>query len=302
MSAATATRPGRPRARQILAALPWIGPVLVLVVGVVFFPAGYMIWTSTREVSRFGVDRGPAGLENYTSLLAFEPLPRVFLNTVIWVVGVVTVTLLVSLALAQFLSKAFPGRRFVRIAVIVPWAASVVMTSTVFLYALDPFYGIANKFLVDLGLLDEPYGFTRNVVSAFIVAMAVAIFVSLPFTTYTLIAGLQGIPGEVHEAAQLDGASPWHRYRHMTLPLLRPAIAVATIINIINVFNSLPILEVITGALPGYAVDTTTTLIFKFIRGQGQIHTASALSVLNFVIVLAVIGAYIKIVKPMRDA
>ncbi len=291
----------RRRGREVLTALPWLGPVLLLIVGVVFFPAGYMIWTSTREMSRFGVDRGPVGLENYSNLLAFEPLPRVFLNTVIWVVGVVAVTLLVSLALAQFLSKAFPGRRFVRIAVIVPWAASVVMTSTVFLYALDPFYGIGNKLLVDLGILDEPYGFTRNPVSAFAVAMAVAVFVSLPFTTYTLIAGLQAVPMEVHEAAQIDGATPWQRYRHMTLPLLRPAVAVATIINIINVFNSLPILEVITGALPGYAADTTTTLIFKFIRGQGQIHTASALSVLNFVIVLAVIGAYIKIVKPMRD-
>jgi multiple sugar transport system permease protein len=291
----------RGRGRETLRALPWIGPVLVLIVGVVFFPAGYMIWTSTRELSRFGVDRGFVGLENFADLLAFDPLPRVFLNTVIWVVGVVGVTVLVSLGLAQFLSKAFPGRTVVRIAVIIPWAASVVMTSTVFLYALDPFYGIANKFLVDVGILDQSYGFTRNHVSAFVVAMVVAIFVSLPFTTYTLLSGLQTIPAELVEAAQLDGASRWHTYRHIVLPLLRPAIAVATIINIINVFNSLPILEVITGALPGYSAETTTTLIFELIRGQGEIHTASALSVLNFVIVLVVIGAYLRIVKPMRD-
>lgn len=304
-STATATRPvanrGNRSARKFLKSLPWIGPVLVLIGGVVFFPAGYMAWSSTREMSRFGVDRGSVGLDNYENLLNFAPLLRVFLNTVVWVVGVVGITVIISLGLAQFLSKAFPGRRLVRISVIVPWAASLVMTSTVFVYALDPFYGIANKFLVGIGLLDAPYGFTRNTISAFAVAMMVAIFVSLPFTTYTVMAGLQTIPAEVVEAAQLDGASPWHTYRHVILPLLRPAIAVATIINLINVFNNLPILEVVTGALPGYEVDTTTTLIFKFIRGQGEIHTASALSVLNFIFVLIVIAVYIKIVKPMRD-
>lgn len=291
----------RRRGREVLRALPWISPVLVLVAGVVFFPAGYMVWTSTRELSRFGIDRGPVGLANYQRLLEFEPLGRILLNTVIWVVGVVLITVLISLALSQFLSKAFPGRRLVRLAVIVPWAASVVMTSSVFVYALNPFYGIANKFLVDIGLLDSGYGFTRNTISAFVVAMCVAVFVSLPFTTYTLLAGLQTIPADLLESAQIDGAGRWATYRTIVLPLLRPALAIATIINIINVFNSLPILTVVTGSLPGYDVDTTTTMIFKFIRGQGEIHTASALSVLNFVIVALVIGLYLKIVKPMRE-
>lgn len=291
----------RTRGREVLRALPWISPVLILVAGVVFYPAGYMVWTSTRELSRFGIDRGPVGLENYQQLLEFEPLARILLNTVIWVVGVVSVTVLISLALAQFLSKAFPGRQLVRMAVIVPWAASVVMTSSVFVYALDPFYGIANTFLVDIGLLDSGYGFTRNTISAFVVAMSVAVFVSLPFTTYTLLAGLQTIPGDVLEAAQIDGAGRWATYRTIVLPLLRPALAIATIINIINVFNSLPILSVITGSLPGYDVDTTTTMIFKFIRGRGEIHIASALSVFNFVIVALVIGLYLKVVKPMRE-
>ena len=293
-------RPGS-RWREGRAALPWLAPALVLIAAIVFFPAGYMAWTSLRDLSQFGVDRGPAGLDNYARLLDFAPLGRVLLNTAVWVTGVVGVTLLVSLGLAQFLSKAFPGRRVVRLTVIVPWAASVVMTSTVFYYGTDPFYGIINRFLVDVGVLDTGYGFTRNPLSAFLLAMGVAVFVSLPFTTYTLLAGLQTVPADVVEAAQMDGASRWTLYRRITLPLLRPAIAVATIINIINVFNSLPILQVITGSLPGYSADTTTTLIFKFIRADRQVDTASALSVVNFLIVLAVIAIYLRIVKPMRE-
>jgi multiple sugar transport system permease protein len=287
--------------RRALAALPWTSPALLLIGAIVLFPAGYMVWTSTREFSQYGVDRGPAGWENYRRLLDLQSLDRILLNTVVWVVGVVAVTIVISLALAQLLHQAFPGRRLVRLAVIVPWAASVVMTSAIIYYGLDPFYGIFNQFFVDIGILDEPYGFTKKPVAAFLVSIGTAIFVSLPFTTYVFLAGLQTIPEEVLEAAEVDGATPLRRYFSVILPSLRPAIAVATIINIINVFNSLPILQTMTGNIAGYDADTTTTRIFKMLQRNEGIGTASALSVVNFLIVLVVILAYLRIVRPMRE-
>ena len=298
MSVARRARSGR---SEVLAAAPWLTGVLLLIGGVVLFPAGYMVWNSTRDISAFGVDRGGVGTENFERVAALTALPRVLLNTGVWVVGVVVLTVVVSLALAQFLNKAFPGRRLVRLAVIVPWAASVVMTATVFAYGLDPFYGILNKALVDVGILDVPFGFTKQPVPAFLVAMGIAVFVSLPFTTYTLLAGLQAIPGDVLEAARIDGAGPAAAYRLVVLPMLRPAIAVATLINIINVFNSLPILRVITGSIPGYDADTTTTLIFKLIQADQQVDTASALSVVNFGLVLVITLVYVRVARPMRE-
>jgi multiple sugar transport system permease protein len=287
--------------RQLLAALPWTSPTLLLIGVVVLFPAGYMVWTSTRDLSEFGVDRGSAGWDNYANLLDLDSIGRILLNTFVWVFGVVAITIIVSLALAQLLHQAFPGRRLVRLAVIVPWASSVVMTSVVLYYGFDPYYGIINQFLVDIHLLDEPYGFTANPVSAFAVSMGTAVFVSLPFTTYVFLAGLQGIPEEVLEAAEVDGASPIRRYFSVILPSLRAALAVATIINIINVFNSLPILRTMTGSIPGYDADTTTTRIFKLIQADRQVDTASALSVVNFLIVLVVILVYLRVVRPMRE-
>jgi multiple sugar transport system permease protein len=186
-------------------------------------------------------------------------------------------------------------------AIIVPWAASVVMTTTVFVYGLDPFYGIINKFLVDVGILDEPYGFLKNATSGLLSAMAVAVFVSVPFTTFVVLAGLQTIPHDVLEAASIDGAGKVQTYWQVVFPMLRPALAVAAIINIINVFNSLPILRTITGSLPGYDADTTTTLTFKFIQTERQIGTASALSVVNFGLVVVVIAVYVRVVRPMRQ-
>jgi multiple sugar transport system permease protein len=301
-----AVRPAKSRSRRTrrkdrLAALPWLLPALVLIFAIVLFPAGYMVWSSMRDISSVGVDHGPAGFDNYTHLLAFPGLGRVLLNTVTWVFGVVGVTLVISMGLAQFLDKAFPGRRLVRLAVIVPWAASVVMTAIVFYYGLDPFYGIINHFLVDIGLLDGTFGFTRRPLPAFLVSMVVAVFVSLPFTTYTILAGLQMVPNDIVEAARMDGAGATRTYRSVILPILRPAISVAVLINIINVFNSLPILRTITGSIPGHQADTTTTLIFKFIQQYRQVDTASALSVMNFAIVLVVIAIYLVLVKPMRQ-
>jgi multiple sugar transport system permease protein len=291
----------RARRQTTLQALPWLAPSLILIIGVVVFPVGYMIYTSFRDLSRFGKDRGWAGLENYERVFGLDHLPRVMTNTTIWVIGVVALSVGIGLVLAQFLNKRFPGRKILRLVIIVPWAASVVMTSTVFVYGLDPFYGIINRFLVDIGILDAPFGFLKNPLPGFLSAMAVAVFVSVPFTTFVFLAGLQTVPDDILEAAQIDGASRVQTYWRVVFPMLRGALAVATIINVINVFNNLPILKTMTGAIPGYDADTTTSLMFKIIQNDRQIDTASALSVVNFVVVVVVIGIYLRVVRPMRE-
>jgi multiple sugar transport system permease protein len=296
---------GRPRpgggASDLWRAVPWTLPALILIFGVVLFPAGYMIFNSTRHISVAGVDHGSAGLDNFATVLARPELPGILFNTFVWVASVVVLTVVISLALAQFLNKNFPGRQWVRMAILVPWAASVVMTTTVFVYGLDPFYGIINKFLVDIHLLAEPFGFTKEPIPAFASSIAIAVFVSLPFSTYTLLAGLAGIPGDMLEAAKVDGAGAVRTYFGVTLPNLRNAIALASLINIINVFNSLPILKLMTGSIPGYKADTTTTYVFKLLQNEQRIDLSSALSVINFLIVLVVVALYLWIVKPMKE-
>ncbi|WP_405490189.1 carbohydrate ABC transporter permease [Nocardia sp. NBC_00511] len=291
----------RQRSTASLRALPWIGPVLILIAAIVAFPAGYMLWTSTRDLSAYGQDRGPAGFANFRRLFAIDELGSILVHTVVWVLAVVVITLVASAALAQFLNQDFPGRTAVRLAILVPWAASVVMTTTIFEYMLDPDVGIANRFLVDIGVLDRGFGFTKQAGPAFLVAIGVAVFVSIPFTTYTILAGLQSIPGEIDEAGRVDGASSWQRYLYLTLPQLRPAMAVATIINIINSFNSLPILQVLTGSIAGFSADTTTTLTFKLIRQNQQVATAASMSVLNFGLILVIIAIYVKLIRPAGE-
>ncbi|KWZ75293.1 MAG: sugar ABC transporter permease [Winkia neuii] len=285
----------------LLSALPWLAPVLILIGAIVAYPMALMVWNSTRKITRIGRDKGSVGLANYTRVLHDPALGRVLVNTAIWVIVVVALTIVLSLALANFLNKAFPGRRLVRLAVIIPWAASVVMTTTVVYYSLQPKLGIAQQFLKDIGITSRTdLGITSRPIPAFIVAIGVAIFVSLPFTTYTILAGHQAIGADVLEAARVDGASPSRTYFSIILPQLKPAIATATTINIINVFNNIPILQVMTGAIPGNSADTTTTLLFKYIRARGHVDWASALSVLNLVLMIVIIGIYLVLAKPMQ--
>ncbi|MFC8796154.1 carbohydrate ABC transporter permease [Promicromonospora sp. NPDC057138] len=289
--------------KDLLKALPWIGPAVALIATVVLFPVGLMFWNSTRDISQSGVDDGGVGLANFATVVGFQYFWPILGRTVVWVVVVVGCTLIGSLALAALLNKAFPGRRLVRMAVIVPWAASVVMTTLVVHYGLEPYFGIINSFLVDIGLIDTPegYGWTRHAGTAFAWAMVVAVFVSLPFTTYTILAGLQTVPGETVEAARIDGASGVRTYFNVVLPQLRGAISVAVLINIINVFNSLPILRVMTGSIPGYDADTVMTMIFKYMQNQRQIDLASALSVIAFLVVIGIVAIYVRAVRPLEE-
>ena len=288
---------------DLLQALPWIGPALLLIIGVVLFPAGVMFFNSTRDISLSGLDKGSVGLDNFATVFGFAEFWPIFFRTIVWVVVTVGVTVVISLGLAQILNKAFPGRQIVRMAVIVPWAASVIMTTLVFYYSLEPYFGVFNKFLYDIGLSDDAvgYGWTKNPTTAFAWAIAVSIFVSLPFTTYTILAGLQSVPADALEAAKMDGAGPARTYWSIVLPQLRSALAVAVLINIINVFNSLPILKVMTGSIPGYGADTIMTMIFKYIELQKKVDVASALSVVAFLIVIVIVAIYVKTVKPMKE-
>ncbi len=289
-------RPAR-RVRVALALRPllWIGPAIALIAVVVLWPVVVLVHASFQNIASDGFVVGGAGWSNYNSLWHEPALAGVVLRTVIWVVAVVSVTLLISLALAQLFNQRFPFRRAARTALIAPWAASVVMTALIFRWALDPYSGAVNIILHAFGLVklgSNTADWLGNPVWALIWMMIVGIFVSLPFTTYAILAGLQTIPDEVYEASRVDGAGTWRTYLAITLPLLRPAILVATTINVINVFNSFPIIWEMTRGGPGYETSTSTT--FMFILKQSFIGESASLSVVNFLLVIIVVLLFLR--------
>jgi multiple sugar transport system permease protein len=284
-----------PAALRRLAPLLWLSPALALIGVVVLWPVVVMVQSSFQQIGGEGFVVGYNGTTNYHNLFHEPDFVSVLLRTVVWVVVVVAVTVLLSLGLAQLLHQKFPGRRLTRWALIIPWAASVMMTALIFKWALDPNVGVINVILHHIGVIKQ-YGSNQadwlgNPTSALVWMMAVAIFVSLPFTTDAILSGLQGIPGEVYEAAQIDGATSWRSYLGVTLPLLRPAILVATLINVINVFNSFPIIWEMTRGGPGY--ETSTSTIYMIDLKQSDVGQAASMSVFNFLLVIVIVLVYL---------
>jgi multiple sugar transport system permease protein len=261
----------------------------------VLWPVVVMVQSSFQQIGGEGFVAGYNGTTNYTNLFHEPDFVSVLLRTVVWVVVVVAVTVLISLGLAQLFHQKFPGRRVTRWALIIPWAASVMMTALIFKWALDPNVGVINVILHHIGVVKQlgsnQADWLGNPTSALAWMMAVAVFVSLPFTTYALLSGLQGIPGDVYEAASIDGATSWRSYLGVTLPLLRPAILVATLINVINVFNSFPIIWEMTRGGPGY--ETSTSTIYMIDLKVSDVGQAASMSVFNFLLVIVIVLVYL---------
>ncbi|RKS72610.1 multiple sugar transport system permease protein [Motilibacter peucedani] len=280
-----------------LQALLWLGPALALIVGVVIFPAYELVRAAFSRYSITGLRLGGAGGRNFDQVLHHPELGTVLLNTLVWVVSVVALTVLISLALAQFLTKDFAGRRFVRYAIIVPWAASLVITAKTFVLVYDYYYGTLNLVLTKLHVISTPIDFLGSDSWIMPSMVLVGVFVSIPFTAFVFVAGLNAIPHDVYEAARMDGASSWQVYRSVTLPLLRPALLVASVLNIIYVFNSFPIIWTLNDRNPGFGHDTTITFMYKlaFKSAEKDVGMSAAAGVFNVLLILVVVMAYLKV-------
>ena len=260
------------------------------------YPAVELIRASVSRYSITGLYQGFVGLANYARLLEQEALPAVVLNTAVWVVAVVGLAVVISLGLAQLVNARFPGRWLLRLALIVPWAASLIMTSKLFVWIYDYYFGILNHALTGAHLIARPVDWLGEDSTIMPAMIAVGVFVSLPFTTYVLLAGLQAIPDEVYEAARVDGASGWRAYASVTLPLLRPALLVAAVLNVIYVFNSFPIVWTLNDRNPGFSHDTMITYMYKiaFKSALRDVGLAAALGVINVAVILVAVLGYLR--------
>ena len=278
-------------------ALPWLSGTIVLIVGFVLWPTVELFLMSFRTIDISGVIGGWAGWENFRMLISNIDLPGTLKRTIIWLVVVVGMTLAISLPLAQLMNAKFKGQKFLRYSIIIPWAASLVITATSWKWILDPYYGLMNLILQDLHIIKEPIDMLGDPSTSFIWLLIVAVFVSLPFTSYVLLAGLQSISHEVLEAAKVDGAGAWKGYWSIIFPLLRPAFLVAAVINSVYVFNSFPIIWVMTQGGPGYDTDTTTTFAYKVAFRDQDIGQSAALAVGNFLVIFVFIMLFLKLSK-----
>lgn len=281
--------------RKILP-LAMILPSLALAVVIIGYPVVDLAYTSTQEVSRFGKMMGFIGSANYAEVFADPLFYDSLARTGIWTVAVVGFTLLISMPVALILNDDFYGRGLARVIIMLPWAVSLTMTAVVWRWALNGRAGLLNATLMQGGIISEPVEWLATAPVAFTIEIMVGILVSIPFTVTILLGGLSAMDQEVSEAAMMDGASPWKRFVHITLPLMMPFVNIAIVLNVIYVFNSLPIIWVMTEGGPANGTDILVTYLYKLAFGFGQLGKAAAISLIMFGVLLAFTIVYVALV------
>lgn len=272
-------------------------PSLVLAFLIIGYPILDLAWTSTQEVSRFGKLMGFTGWSNFADVFG-DPLFWSSLGrTGIWTFCVVGGTLLLSMPIAMILNDDFFGRGLMRVIVMLPWSISLTMTAVVWRWALNGRAGLLNATLMDAGIIHEPIEWLATAGTAFVVEILVGILVSIPFTTTILLGGLSAMPQDTYEAAMVDGASRWHQFRYITLPLMKPFINIAIVLNVIYVFNSLPIIWVMTEGGPANGTDILVTYLYKLAFRFGQLGKAAAISLVMFGVLLIFTLLYVVLVS-----
>ncbi len=282
------------------APLALIAPSLVLACAVIGYPLYQIILLSISDVSRFGQVRGFIGGGNFSRVMADPVFVDALVRTLLWTAGVVGGTILVSMPVSLVLNRPFIGRGLARTLVMLPWSISLSMAAIVWLWSFDGDHGMVNATLTGFGLMHVPVQWMARAETAFPVEIMVGILVSVPFTVTILLGGLSSIPGDVYEAASIDGATGVQAFRFMTLPLLRGFIGIAVVLNVIYVFNSFPIIWVMTQGGPNNSTHILVTYLYEIAFRLGRPGAAAAVSLVMLAIVFSATMVYVRMQKEDR--
>jgi trehalose transport system permease protein len=230
-------------------------------------------------------------LDNYRDILDRSQFNDAFFNTLGITAFGVTMEMVFGLGIAFMLSRSFHGRGILRSVVLVPMGVPTIVAGAAMLYFVG-FNGYINEVLFDLGIIDVPiYWQQSGVRGMFIIALA-DVWKSLPLVVLILLAGLESIPGDVYEAAGIDGATGWQKFMHHTIPLLMPSITMALILRAIDAFRIFDIAMV----LAGQAIPVMSSFVY-FDYSAGNTNTASAAAVILLLMIVVFVIAYIFLVE-----
>jgi multiple sugar transport system permease protein len=262
----------------------FLAPALLVIAVVALYPLGYTLWLSfQRKIIKLPwLGTGWIGLENYRELLFDRRFWQAFFNTWMFTLISVGLELVFGLLAALAIHRARLLTGLTRAALLLPWAIPAVVAAVMWLFLVNPAFGLIPEVLRNLGFSDNSVVFLAHPVSAWAVVIATDVWKNTPFMTLMLLAGLQVIPEDLYEAAALDGASGWQAFRRITLPLLKPALLVALIFRTSQAFMVFGHIYTLTGGGPGNATESLAFLAYQALLNDMRFGYGSAVCILIF--------------------
>ncbi|MDT0306261.1 sugar ABC transporter permease [Streptomyces sp. DSM 44917] len=278
-------------------------PVAAVTAAIVGWPLVRGVWLSLTDADesnverRIGVNTLPAtyefvGLDNYTAILRDSDFWDRLGWTVLWTASCVAVTFSLGLGLAVLLNRAFRGRTLYRMALILPWAIPAFVSVFAWRMIFNERNGILNAVLRGQGI--EGVSWLDDPVWAKVSVVAVNVWLGVPFMLIAMLGALQSIPAEQYEAAEMDGAGAWQRFRHITLPGVRPVAMTVVLLSTIWTFNMFPVIFLLTRGGPAGSTDILVTEAFRlaFVSSPRDFAGSAAWGVLILLLLVLFAIAY----------
>src|SRR6478735_3648249 len=251
------------------------------------FALSFMEWTS------FSAPKW-VGLANFQRMLASDSFWIALRNTVVYAIGHVPLTMALALLLAMLLNRKLKGIGFFRVAIFFPYITSLVAVAVVWNMLFSPDNGPINQFLHTIGIANAP-GWTSSSDWALPAVIITSVWRDMGYYMVLYLAGLQAIPTELYEAAEVDGASAWQRFWNVTIPSLRPTTFFVVVMLTVSSFKVFDLIVVMTNGGPGRSTTVLSQLIYQEGIGEGKFGYSSAISLVLFLIVLTVTVLQFKI-------
>jgi multiple sugar transport system permease protein len=274
-----------------------VTPIVLVMAALVFVPLIDTMWDSLHRVNPMQPGTPFIGLANYANMLTDDDVNTSWLNTFIYVLIAVAVETVVGVAAAALLNQVRRGRQWLLAAVILPWALPGVVNATIWEWIYQPGAGLLNGILVAFGLPFENHVWFNDKTSAMIAVIVVHIWRMLPLTIVIVLAAMQSIPGELYEAARIDGASRSTMFGFITLPLVRSAIAIAMTNSTVAAFNFFDEAWVLAGP----SLDTRPILIQIYLEAFQNLHFSYGMALSLVVTFVSLLVSLLYVVRVYRN-
>ena len=261
-------------------------PAAVLLLLFLTYPLGLGVWLGFTD-ERIGRPGVFIGLENYEYLWTDSVFWLSVFNTLLYTTTASALKFGLGLWLALILNEKLPFKAFFRAIVLLPWVVPTVLSAIAFWWIYDAQFSIISYVLLNLGWIDTPINFLGDPTNARAAVIAANVWRGIPFIAITLLAGLQTIPPSLYEAATLDGATSWQRFRFVTLPLLTPIIAIVMTFSVLFTFTDFQLIYVLTRGGPVNATHLMATLSFQRGISGGTLGEGAAIAVAMIPFLLA---------------
>jgi ABC-type sugar transport system permease subunit len=267
---------------------PWavvfLAPALVAFATWVFYPLGRTIWAGTQRSDPFGLRTEYVGLDQYREVLDSSQFHNSLEVTLTYVIISVPIALVLGLGLAVLANTQLRGMRLFRTIFSSTVASSVAVSALLWFVLLQPSIGVVNQFLKSIGR--EPVDFLNDPDRALFAVSATSIWQNLGIVFVTVIAGLQAMPEELHEAARVDGHGAWSRFRNVTVPMISPTLLFTTVVLTIRAFQTFGEIDLLTQGGPNERTNVLTYSLYTTVYKERDPGGGAALAVVLFVIIL----------------